>query len=228
MADKFNLLKLSDQELIEKMRQDSRYLGVVHEKYKSACMIFLNGYSKKLKHITTEDVFSESCFQLYKNIIHKNLELTNNSSLQTYLNSICLNQLRNALGKELNKDGTIKSTKKTSGDGSEKKDNENAEIKDRMTIRDSNNKTTNPDWLPDDISNDKDYSDASQKSAIKKALFKMKADGGHCAELLVLFWWRKRSMKELTEIFGYTNEVNTRNQKARCQKRLKTIMLKEL
>ena len=73
-----------------------------------------------------------------------------------------------------------------------------------------------------------DFWGTYQKIAIKKALFKMKADGGHCAELLVLFWWRKRSMKELTEIYGYKNELTAKNQKARCQKRLKFLMQKEL
>jgi hypothetical protein len=56
----------------------------------------------------------------------------------------------------------------------------------------------------------------------------MKAAGGHCYELLTLFWYHKKSMNELTTEFGYTNEVNTRNQKAKCQKRLEKIAYNEL
>jgi hypothetical protein len=64
--------------------------------------------------------------------------------------------------------------------------------------------------------------------AIEKALNKMKDAGGHCYELLTLFWYHKKSMNDLTAEFGYTNEVNTRNQKSKCQKRLEKIAFNEL
>jgi len=35
-------------------------------------------------------------------------------------------------------------------------------------------------------------------------------------------------MKELTEIFEYTNEGNTKNQKSRCQERLRILSYNEL
>ncbi len=35
-------------------------------------------------------------------------------------------------------------------------------------------------------------------------------------------------MKELTEIFEYTNEGNTKNQKSRCQERLRVLSYNEL
>ena len=56
----------------------------------------------------------------------------------------------------------------------------------------------------------------------------MKDAGGHCYELLTLFWYHKKSMNDLTAEFGYTNEVNTRNQKSKCQKRLEKIAFNEL
>jgi DNA-directed RNA polymerase specialized sigma24 family protein len=228
MADKINSLKLSDQELIIKIREDSRYLSVVREKYMFSCLKLLSKYSKKLKHITSEDVFSESCFQLYKNIKQKNLELTNNSSLKTYLNSICLRQLLKELNGELENKGFNSQNRKIIINEDIFSANELIELEDRLKILSSNYKTTNPDWLPDAISEDEDDFNITQKNAIKAALRKMKADGGHCAELLVLFWWRKRSMKELMEIYGYKNERTTIQQKARCQKRIKIIMQKEL
>jgi hypothetical protein len=228
MADKINLLKLSDQELVIKIKEDIRYLGVVHEKCKSASIVFLRKYSKGLRHIELDDVFSESCIKLYENIIYKNLELINNYSLQTYLNRICLNQLRNFDNKELDINGNIKTKKKPLNDEDKKKYNETVEADDRKTTINSNYNKTNPDWLPDNTVKDEDNINISQKNAIKSALQKMKADGGHCAEFLVLFWWRKRSMKELTEKFGYKNERTTIQQKARCQKRIKILMQKEL
>jgi hypothetical protein len=64
--------------------------------------------------------------------------------------------------------------------------------------------------------------------AIENALEIMKAAGGHCYEMLTLFWYHQKSMKDLTTTFGYTNEVNTRNQKAKCQKRLEKMAFNEL
>jgi hypothetical protein len=228
MADKINLFKLSDQELVVKIREDVNYLKDVQDKYKTSCLKLLNKYSNKLRHITTEDIFSESIFQLYRNITQKNLVLTNNSSLQTYLNSICLKQLLKQSNGEIEKKTLDKLNKIILNNEDNSSVNELIELKERLKIQNSNYKTTNPDWLPDAIPEDEDEINISQKIAIKKALFKMKADGGHCAELLVLFWWRKRSMKELMEKYGYKNERTTIQQKARCQKRLKILMQKEL
>ena len=56
----------------------------------------------------------------------------------------------------------------------------------------------------------------------------MKDAGGHCYELLTLFWYHKKSMNDLTQHFGYTSADNTKNQKARCQKRLEKIAYNEL
>lgn len=227
MAHKIKSLELSDQELIIKIKEDTRYLSVVHKEYKSTCISFLRTKSIGLRHIELDDIFSESCIKLYENIIHKNLELINNSSLQTYLNSICLNQLRSVENKELDINGNIKTKKKPLDEEDKKNYNEKIEKDEILSLRNSNDRPINPDWLPNVISEDQEYANEIQKNAVKTALRKMKHDGGHCAELLVLFWWRKRSMKELTEIYGYKNEHTTKNQKARCQKRLKIIMQKE-
>jgi len=226
MADKNNLSNLSDQELVAKIKEDSEYLKEVYRRCKSASILFLRKYSKGLRHIELEDVFSESCYELYRNFAIKDKPLE--SSLQTYLNKICRNQLLNVQNKELDINGNIKIKKKPLNEEDKKKYNETVEEDDRKVARNSNYKITNPDWLPDNTVKDEDNSNVLQKNAIKSALRKMKADGGHCAEFLVLFWWRKRSMKELTEKFGYKNERTTIQQKARCQKRIKILMQKEL
>jgi RNA polymerase sigma factor (sigma-70 family) len=226
MADKNNLSNLSDQELVVKIKEDSEYLKEVYRRCKSASILFLRKYSKGLRHIELEDVFSESCYELYRNFAIKDKPLE--SSLQTYLNKICRNQLLNVQNKELDINGNIKTKKKPVIDDDKKSYNETVEEEERKIAINSNYIRTNPDWLPDNSVQDEDSTNVSQKNAIKAALRKMKADGGHCAEFLVLFWWRKRSMKELTEKFGYKNERTTIQQKARCQKRIKILMQKEL
>lgn len=226
MAYKINLLELSDQELRNKIIEDSKYLGIVYEKYKVSSISFLRTKSSGLRHVELEDVFSESCYQLYRNFAIKNKPL--DSSLQTYLNGICLNQLRSINSKELDINGNVKIRKKHLSDDDKKKYNDTVEEEDRKVARNSNYHVTNSEWLPDNSIEGNENANVSQKNAIKAALRKMKADGGHCAELLVLFWWRKRSMRELMEIYGYKNELTTKSNKAKCQKRLKIIMQKEL
>ena len=225
MADKNNFSNLTDQELVVKIKEDSEYLKEVYRRCKSASILFLRKYSKGLRHIELDDVFSESCYELYRNFAIKDKPLE--SSLQTYLNTICRNQLLNEQNKELDINGNIKIKKKPLNEEDKKKYNETVEEDDRKVARNSNYNKINSEWLPDNSVEVDENANASQKNAIKAALKKMKADGGHCAELLVLFWWRKRSMKELTEKFGYKNELTTKNQKARCQKRIKILMQKE-
>ena len=226
MAKNNNLLEFSDQELRNKIIEDSKYLGIVYEKYKVSSISFLKTKSSGLRHLELDDIFSESCMELYKNFAFKDKPLE--SSLQTYLNSICLNQLRSVQNKELDSDGNIKVKKKPLSDEDKKNYNEKIEKDEILASRNSNNKPVNPDWLPDAAPEDEDFTNVIKKNAIKAALRKMKADGGHCAELLVLFWWRKRSMRELMEIYGYKNERTTIQQKARCQKRIKILMQKEV
>ena len=226
MAQFKNLMELSDQELVVKIKEDSEYLKEVYRRCKSASIIYLRRYSKGLRHIELDDVFSESCIELYKNFANKDKPLE--SSLQTYLNTICRNQLLNVQNKELDINGNIKIKNKPLNDDDKKKYNEKVEEDDRKVAINSNYKITKSEWLPDNSIEVEENTNIAQKNAIKAALQKIKADGGHCAEFLVLFWWRKRSMKELTEIFGYKNERTTIQQKARCQKRIKILMQKEL
>jgi hypothetical protein len=120
------------------------------------------------------------------------------ASIQTYLNSVCRFQLLTKL-KQINTLNIV------DGDGNSKHD---SSITDQL----------------DEIIDEKE----SQFTAIENALLKMKDAGGHCYELLTLFWYHKKSMNELTTVFGYTNEVNTRVQKSKCQKRLEKMAFSQL
>lgn len=226
MALRENDSKLSDQEIVLKLKEDIKFLGIVYEKCKSSSIAFLRKNGQKLKHIELEDIFSESCYQLYLNFVIKNKPLLEETSLQTYLNTICLNQLRKASGKELDNNGMVKSNKKTLDEDDEVLNNDRNEQDDRVFIRNSDSKIIKIEWIPDNENVYQEILNDSQKNEIKKAFLEMKKNGGHCAELLVLFWWRKRSMKELTNFFGYKNERVTIQQKAKCQKRLKKLMQK--
>ena len=209
MADKNNLLKLSDKELVIKIKEDSRYLGVVEKRFKSSCISFVRRKLKRnISEIDLEEMFQDACLALYENIIKG--KYTHTNTLQTYMNKVCRNKMMNRLNKD-----------------SKKEKNE---------LKADNFETDYYNELPENI----DYNDLITDSLdsikktdenefdnLKKALEKMKTAGGHCYELLTLFWYHKKSMNELTTEFGYNNSDTTKNQKARCQKRLKTIMIKE-
>ena len=204
MANKINLLELSDQEVLVKIKENSDYLGIVYKRCKANCLGFMRKMtSGRISDYELEDVFQDANIILYEKIVKGDFVLT--ASFQTYLNSVCRFQLLN----------TIEKSRLTTDyqDNSENDDDENpngyhSSITDTL------------DTL--------DHSNEPQFVAIEIALEKIKAAGGHCYELLTLFWYHKKSMNELSEIFGYTNSDTTKNQKAKCQKRLEKIAYNEL
>lgn len=196
---------LTDSELVLLIQENQDYLGEVYKRCKTYSINFMRKMTNGSKSdYELDDVFHDSILVLYEKIVNGNFELT--ASLQTYLNSVCRFQLLNKIEKDKKYSDYDEPIGK---DGDE--DNSmsyNASITDTL----------------DEIEDPKE----SQFTAIESALEIMKAAGGHCYELLTLFWYHKKSMNDLTAIFGYTNEVNTRNQKSKCQKRLEKMAFNEL
>ncbi|OYX86715.1 MAG: RNA polymerase subunit sigma-70 [Flavobacteriales bacterium 32-34-25] len=196
---------LTDPELVQLIQQNQDYLGEVYKRCKTYSVQFMRKMTNGSKSdYELDDVFHDAILVLYEKIIAGNFELT--ASFQTYLNSVCRFQLLNKLGKE-----------KGYSDYEEHLD------KDEDEENPMSYKSTITDTL-DEVEDPK----KSQFTAIEKALDIMKLAGGHCYELLTLFWYHKKSMNELTQYFGYSNSDNTKNQKARCQKRLEKIAFNEL
>lgn len=195
-----NNLNYTDQELILKIKEDSEALGIVYKKCKSSSLQFLRKINYQSNdRIDIEDIFQDAIIILYEKIRSNDFVLT--SSLQTYLNSVCRFQLLNKIEKN------------NAVEFYDNNENDDVESEDSMEF--------NP-LITDSLEEFEDSTE-QQYNAIEKALERMKVAGGHCYELLTLFWYHRKSMNELTEIFGYTNAVNTRNQKAKCQKRLEKI-----
>jgi RNA polymerase sigma factor (sigma-70 family) len=194
-----NNLNYTDQELILKIIEDSEALGIVYKKCKSSALQFLRKINYQSNdRIDIEDIFQDAIIILYEKIRSNDFVLT--SSLQTYLNSVCRFQLL----KKIEKNNAV-------------------EFNDNNENDDENDDSMRFNPLITDSLEEFEDSTEQQYNAIEKALEKMKTAGGHCYELLTLFWYHKKSMNELAEIFGYTNAANTKNQKARCQKRLEKI-----
>jgi DNA-directed RNA polymerase specialized sigma24 family protein len=193
--------QLSDQELVLLIKENQDYLGEVYKRCKQYSISFLRKMTgNKLKDYELDDIFHDSILVLYEKILKGDFVLT--ASIQVYINSVCRFQLLN----KFKNDKRYIAFDDGDSDGQ---------------VSDNNNQIT--DCL-DEIDNPKE----AQFLALEKALQIMKLDKGHCYELLTQFWYHRKTMNDLTAIFGYTNEVNTRNQKSRCQERLRKMVFNEM
>lgn len=205
MAEKINYVALNDQDLLVKIKENSEALGVVYKRCKSNSVRFMQKMtSGSMNEYELDDVFHDAMIVLYEKIVGGSFELT--CALQTYINSVCRFQLLNKIGKNKL---TLDFEENTDHDD----DDENP----------MNYKSSITDLL-DVIEDPKE----AQFTAIEMALEKMKTAGGHCYDLLTLFWYHKKSMNELTTEFGYSNSDTTKNQKAKCQKRLEKMAYNEM
>ena len=64
---------------------------------------------------------------------------------------------------------------------------------------------------------------SSRMQAIVKAIEMLKAAGGKCYDLLTRFYFLKQRFEQIAYEMEYTNADNAKNQKARCQRRLKIL-----
>jgi RNA polymerase sigma factor (sigma-70 family) len=177
---------MEDRILIEQLKTDIKYLDIIYTKHKSYCLNFMRKYHADSEVI--KDIYQDSVIVLYEKVRSKSFVLT--SSIQTYLNSICYNQVITHF----------------------KKDSKNSQISEEI------NPNTN-DWFDEveDGENEKEF------TSLEKALVKLKEAGGNCYEILQRFFFQKQSNLEIAEAMNYSNADNVKNQKSRCQKRLKEL-----
>lgn len=196
---------LTDPELVQLIQQNQDYLGEVYKRCKQYSISFMRKMTNGAKNdYELEDVFHDAILVLYEKIIDANFELT--ASLQTYLNSVCRFQLLNKMGKE-----------KLNSDYDEhisKDDDEDNPMSYKSTITDT----------LDEIEDPKE----SQFTAIESALEIMKSAGGHCYELLTLYWYHKKSHVEIAQIMNYSNDKTSKKQKSGCQEKLRKMAFNEL
>jgi RNA polymerase sigma factor (sigma-70 family) len=202
MLDKQNLLEIPDQELLLLIKEDQEYLSVVYKKTKDYCMRFMKNMvvESNVRDEELQDIYQDSLIILYEKIIGEDFKLT--ASFQTYLNSVCRYQV---LNKFKSKSKLINLNENSDG------------------IRD-----LQFDPSINDVLREIGEVEDSQFKALDKALRQMKEAGGKCYEILTLFWYHKKSLRQISEYFGYSNEANTKVQKSKCQKRLHKIAYKEL
>ncbi len=180
----------SDKEIIEVLKEGSHNLDIVYEKHHDYCMNFMKkiNFNEELN----KDIFHDALIVFYEKIVKGDFVMT--CSIQTYLNSICRNQILVRLKKN------------------EKHSQFSEEFDPRIT-----------DWYELE-------EDATDKKiqAILKALEKLKEFGGKCYEILRRYFYENNSMEKIAYDLEYSNADNVKNQKARCQSRLKEFVFEIL
>lgn len=204
MADKINISNLTDQELLIKIRENSDYLGEVYKRCKPNCFSFIRKMTNSsVSESDFEDIYQDASIILYEKIINVNFVLT--SSFQTYLNSVCRFQVLNSIKKSNLNTAYI--------EDSDDDDDENP-MGYRSSITDS----------LDEIGNQKE----TQFLAIEIALEIMRNGKGDCYQILTQFWYHKKSMNDLVDMFGHKNDKSAKTQKHKCQEKLRKLAFNEL
>jgi RNA polymerase sigma factor (sigma-70 family) len=85
-------------------------------------------------------------------------------------------------------------------------------------------RTNYNDWLTDQLEMERKK---SQLDKLDSVLNHFESIAQKCYELLYRFFYMKESFDLIAKVMGYTNADNAKNQKARCQKKLRELYLEE-
>lgn len=187
-----------DDSIIEGIKNfDDNASVLLYNKHKENCLKFM--YSRYYDEEAVRDIYQDAVIVFIENVRNKNLKLEN-ASIQTYLNSICFNQIKVRL---YNKRKPI-----LVGDDFDNYNDYNENIK---------------DWF--DESNDVK---SERIKIIQEELLIMEIKGPQCFELLKKFFFENRTMDKIAELMSYTNADNAKSQKWKCQERLKKQVFNRL
>lgn len=143
-----------------------------------------------------KDIFQDALIVFYENINKPGFSLT--CSMQTYLNSICRNQVLVRLaGKRRHPKTSIEDNEKYLGNITDWFDDSNLVNNERVEL-------------------------------LKKILAEMKENASKCYDILVRFFYQNQTMDKIALALGYTNADNAKNQKYRCQEKLKAEMFSKI
>ena len=177
----------SDQEIIKLLKDSSGNLDIIYEKHKDYCMNFM----KKINHNDelNQDIFHDALIVLNEKVKKDDFVLRENCTIQTYLNSICRNQILVRF----------------------KKNSKHSEYSEDYDVRID-------DWY-DNLETENNEKLRAGVTAFEK----LKDLGGKCYEILRRFFYENHSMERIAYDMDYTNADNVKNQKSRCQKKLKEL-----
>ena len=180
---------MTDKEKLFKLRTDESFFTKIYNEHKGYSIRFLKKMNDDIDLI--EDLYQDAMIVLYEKSKDSKFELT--CTIQTYINSICRNQL-------------LTRFKQNS----------------RFIVKENEFDTTINDWFED---NSFDEEKENRLTVLENSLEILKSQGEKCYQILKYFFYEKKSMDEIATVLGYTNGNNVKNQKSRCQKKLKELAL---
>lgn len=185
----------SDNDLVEMLKDSNEALTIIYKKHKEYCFNFMKTMFDDMDEIY--DIYQDAVIVFYEKVISPSFILS--CSIQTYLNSICRNQVLLRL----------------------KKRNKQAFM--RINTGDEDFLENITDWY-----DDSDRIKNERVTILEVILTEMKESASKCYEILVRFFYQNQSMEKIADCMEYTNASNAKNQKFRCQEKLKSEMFKRL
>jgi len=189
-------ITINDDKIIEGIKRFDEAAGdALYKKHKDYCIRFMN--AMYFDEGTNQDIYQDAIIVFIEKMRDNKLVLEN-TSIQTYLNSICRNQVLVRL-KQKNKLVSM---------GDDWENNYNDKYN---------------DWFDDqaEIKNDR-------VKIIMEELEVMKDKGQVCYELLRKVFFENKSMEDVATLMNYTNADNAKNQSYRCRERLKKQVFERL
>ena len=184
----------ADIELIDQLRLSNSALTILYKRNKSYCINFMKSMYNDQDEIY--DIYQDAILVLYENVLKKDFVFS--CSIQTYLNSICRNQILKR----------VKSSERFKIVNPD----DNYEFTDNIT-----------DWHDDVID-----VNIERVIVMKTILIEMKESSNKCYDILVRFFYKNQTMDQIATELQYTNADNAKNQKYRCQEKLKNEVFKRI
>ena len=184
-----------DKELVDMLKESSDALTIIYKKHKEYCLNFMRTMFDDPDEIN--DIYQDAVIVFYEKAKNPSFSLT--CSIQTYLNSVCRNQVLVRL-KQRNK---VPFMRVINGD---------EDFLDNIT-----------DWHDESalIKNDR-------VTILEGILMEMKESASKCYEVLVRFFYQNQTMEKIAEAMEFNNSRSAITQKYKCQEKLKSEMFKRL
>jgi RNA polymerase sigma factor (sigma-70 family) len=181
--------EFSDDELIHLLKNDDNNreaLGILYTKHKDYCFKFMKSMYKDIDEIN--DIYHDAIVTFNEKINKPDFSLT--CKIQTYLNSICRNQI-------LKKYNHIK----------------------RYNVRNADENYDFLESIEDTLEEIDDVNNI-RINIMDKILTEWKEAKNKCYKLLNLFWYKNHSFDEIARIMNFKNSTSAKVQKYKCQKTL--------
>jgi RNA polymerase sigma factor (sigma-70 family) len=190
-----DLNAFSDQDLVEMLKESNDALTFIYNKHKKYCLNFMKTMFDDIDEIN--DIYHDAIFIFFEKVNNPSFYLS--CSIQTYLNTVCRNQVLLRL-KERNKKASMRINT-----GEEDFLGSLSDLIDESII------------IKNDLIN-----------VLEEVLTDMKIGASKCHEILNRFFYENQSMEKIAYFMDYSNAENAKNQKYRCQQKLKVEIFKRL